>query len=211
MNWAAVLLAAGAGSRMGHRPKSLLLLDGKPLIRRQVLALLGAGVTQLVVVLGHYADHIATPLQGLPLTLVQNPQPEDGLVSSQRLGLQALPDGLGGVVMALADQPLIEASDVQQLMQQFAERPPGTHMVYPLVKGQPGNPVMLSSQARLAILAGHAAMGCKEWRQAHPKQVQPFPSDNWHFVTDMDHLEDLADFEQRTGRRLTWPAQWSPE
>ena len=53
MNWAAVLLAAGAGSRMGHRPKSLLLLDGEPLIRRQVHALQTAGASQLVVVLGH--------------------------------------------------------------------------------------------------------------------------------------------------------------
>ena len=211
MNWAAVLLAAGAGSRMGHRPKSLLLLDGEPLIRRQAQALLGAGVQQLVVVLGHYADPIAQPLQGLPLALIHNPQPDDGLVSSQRLGLQALPEGLDGVVMALADQPLIETADVLQLMQHFAQRAPGTDMVFPKVKGQPGNPVMLSNQARLAILAGDAEIGCKEWRQAHPQHVKAFPSDNLHFVTDMDHLEDVAAFEQSTGRRLTWPTAWMPE
>ena len=51
----AVVLAAGQGSRLGHRPKSLIELAGIPLIRRQLIALSGAGVDQLVVVLGHYA------------------------------------------------------------------------------------------------------------------------------------------------------------
>ena len=48
MNWAAVLLAAGAGSRMGHRPKSLLLLDGEPLICRHVQHLEQAGAAMLM-------------------------------------------------------------------------------------------------------------------------------------------------------------------
>ena len=48
----AVLLAAGSGSRIGHRPKSLLELGGVPLIRRQLIALSGAGVDEVVVVLG---------------------------------------------------------------------------------------------------------------------------------------------------------------
>ena len=47
----AVVLAAGQGSRLGHRPKSLIELAGIPLIRRQLIALSGAGVDQLVVVL----------------------------------------------------------------------------------------------------------------------------------------------------------------
>ena len=54
----AVLLAAGSGSRMGQRPKSLLELGGVPLIRRQLIALSGAGMDEVVVVLGHYAERI---------------------------------------------------------------------------------------------------------------------------------------------------------
>jgi CTP:molybdopterin cytidylyltransferase MocA len=210
MNWAAVLLAAGAGSRMGLRPKSLLLLNGEPLIRRQVRALQAAGAAQLVVVLGHYAADIGAQLQGLNLQMIHNPQPEDGLVSSQRLGLQALPEDLDGIVMALADQPLIEAADVQQLTQAFAQRPAAIEMVFPNVNGAPGNPVMLSAAARTAILAQGSDFGCKEWRQAHKPQVQPFDSSNLHFTTDLDHLEDVAAFTARTGQSLTWPAAWTP-
>jgi CTP:molybdopterin cytidylyltransferase MocA len=210
MNWAAVLLAAGAGSRMGHRPKSLLLLDGEPLIRRLVHALQTAGAAQLVVVLGHYAADIGAQLQGLKIQVIHNPQPEDGLVSSQRLGLQALPDGLDGVVMALADQPLIEAADISALTLEFQSRPAGIDMVFPTVEGAPGNPVMLSAAARRAILLQGPSFGCKEWRQAHKAQVLPFASSNLHYTSDLDHLQDLAAFTARTGRQLAWPAEWAP-
>ena len=90
MRTSAVLLAAGSGSRMGHKPKSLLELNGEPLIRRSARQLLEAGVTQLVVVLGHYAADIEAPLYGLPVHKVYNPDPDLGLVSSQRLGCKRL-------------------------------------------------------------------------------------------------------------------------
>ena len=85
----AVVLAAGSASRMGHRPKCLLELDGVPLLRRQCLALLDVGVHELVVVAGHYAQRIRQSVQDLPLQWVLNPRPDDGQVASLRCGLQA--------------------------------------------------------------------------------------------------------------------------
>ena len=82
----AVLLAAGQGARIGSRPKCLLELGGVPLIRRQLIALSGAGVDEVVVVLGHYADDIEPLLQDFPVTIVRNAEPERGQVSSLRLG-----------------------------------------------------------------------------------------------------------------------------
>ena len=70
----AVLLAAGAGSRLGHRPKALLELGGVPLIVRQCVALSGAGVDELVVVLGHHADAIEPAVAPFPITIVRNPE-----------------------------------------------------------------------------------------------------------------------------------------
>jgi len=189
----------------------LLLLDGEPLIRHQVHALQTAGAAHVVVVLGHYAADIGAQLQGLKIQVIYNPQPEDGLVSSQRLGLQALPEGLDGVLMALADQPLIKAADVTALTLEFKARPIGIDMVFPRVNGTPGNPVMLSATARQAILAHGPDFGCKEWRQAHKTQVQAFDSTNLHYTTDLDHLEDVASFTARTGKTLVWPADWAPK
>ncbi len=210
MNWAAVLLAAGAGSRMGHRPKSLLLLDGEPLIRRHVRCLQQAGASQVTVVLGHYASDIAATLTGLDIHIVHNPRPDDGLVSSQRVGLQATPADIEAVLMMLADQPLLNATDITTLVGSFAARPADKHMVFPMVNGDPGNPVMLSPQARDAILSQGANFGCKEWRQAHRPQVLPFATDNTHYTTDLDHLEDVTTFCANTGRTLRWPDNWTP-
>ena len=112
----AVLLAAGSGSRLGGRPKSLLELGGVPLIRRQLIALSGAGVDELVVVLGHHADAIEAAVRDFPITLARNPSPDDGQASSVRIGLQALGGKLDAVIVALADQPMVNSQDISALM-----------------------------------------------------------------------------------------------
>ena len=209
MTTAAVLLAAGSGSRMGHKPKSLLELNGEPLIRRTARQLLDAGVTQLVVVLGHYAAEIEAPLQGLPVLKVYNPDPDQGLVSSQRLGLQAIEAHTQTIVMSLADQPLVTTEDIHSLLQAFAQRATGIDMLFPFVNGQPGNPVLLSARARTDILTGGSDHGCKEWRQSHAAHTCKLPSDNLHFITDLDRPQDMADFEKHHGMTLQWPAAWA--
>jgi CTP:molybdopterin cytidylyltransferase MocA len=202
----AVLLAAGSGSRMGGRPKALLELGGVPLIRRQLIALSGAGVDEVVVVLGHHAELIEPVVQAFPVTVVRNPHPDDGQVSSQRLGLQALTGKLDAVMVALADQPLINAQDLTALIGAYKKRPAGTTVVFPQVNGEPGNPVIFGAEVRERILAGDARIGCRQWRQAHPEAVHAFVSDNRRYRVDVDTEEDIARFEAETGHALRWPA-----
>jgi molybdenum cofactor cytidylyltransferase len=207
---AAVLLAAGAGSRMGNKPKSLLELDGVPLIRRQIIALQGAGVTELVVVLGHHAKQIAPLLQDMAVTWVINPNPEASPVSSQRLGLQSLSGQTNAVLMALADQPLMDAQDMQQLLEAFLQRPEGANLLFPRVQGQPGNPVVFTVQVRSDILACPAQVGCKQWRQLHATQVHALDCDNLHFVQDLDTPEDIQKLRLNSGHQLEWPTLTRP-
>lgn len=202
----AVLLAAGAGSRMGGRPKALLELGGVPLIRRQLIALSGAGIDEVVVVLGHHAEWIEPVVQAFPVTIVRNPKPDDGQVSSQRLGLQALTGKLDAVMVALADQPLIHAQDLTALIGAYKKRPAGTAVVYPQVGGEPGNPVIFSAEVREQILAGNAGLGARQWRQAHPEAAHAFVTDNRRYRVDVDTEDDIARFERETGHALRWPA-----
>ena len=109
MTVGAVLLAAGAGERMGGRPKALLELGGVPLVLRQLIALSGAGVDEVAVVLGHHADAIEPAVRQFPISLVRNPSPGDAQASSVRLGLQAPSPRPDAVVVALADQPLTDS------------------------------------------------------------------------------------------------------
>jgi len=202
----AVLLAAGSGSRMGHRPKSLLELGGVPLIRRQLIALSGAGVDEVVVVLGHHSNEIEPVVQTFPVTIVHNPDPDQGQVSSQRLGLAALGGKLDAVIVALADQPLLNAQDITDLISAFKKRPEGSQVVFPRVNGERGNPVIFTQEVREQILHSGLQVGCRQWQSAHPELVTPFETDNRRYQVDLDTEDDIVRFERETGHRLRWPA-----
>ena len=202
----AILLAAGSGSRMGNRPKCLLELGGVPLIRRQIIALSGAGVDELVVVLGHHAQRIDPVVQDFPVTVIRNPDPDAGQVSSLRTGLQALSSKVDAVLVALADQPLINAQDINDLIGAYKKRPEGIQVVQPEVDGQPANPVMFSADVRTQILQDDAQVGCRQWQAAHSDQVYRWPSSNQRYRIDVDSPQDIEALAQRTGHRLLWPA-----
>lgn len=201
----AVLLAAGSGSRMGNRPKSLLELGGVPLIRRQLIALSGAGVDEVVVVLGHHAEAIEAAVQDFPVTIARNTDPDAGQASSARVGLQALAGKLDAVIIALADQPLVNAQDITALIGAFKKRGDAA-MVVPRVAGEPGNPVMFEVALREEWLAGQADAACRQWREANPQRVHWFDTDISRYRVDIDTPDDLERFRERTGHELRWPA-----
>ncbi len=205
----AVLLAAGAGSRLGNKPKSLLELDGVPLIHRQLNALSEAGVTEIVVVLGHYAAQIEAAVRGFVVAAnvktIQNPSPDDGQATSLRLGLQNLNDPLDAVIVALADQPLLDADDVTALIAAFRNRVDGALMAVPRVAGAPGNPVILDAALRSEWLQNEKHDTGRGWRETNPQRVQWFDSDNTHYRVDIDTPADITRFTERTNRTLCWP------
>jgi molybdenum cofactor cytidylyltransferase len=210
MTVGAVLLAAGAGTRMGGRPKALLELGGVSLILRQLIALSGSGVDEVAIVLGHHADEIERAVRHFPVTLVHNPSPDDGQPSSVRVGLQALSPKLDAVMVALADQPMIDAQDVTALIGAYKKRGDAA-MVVPRVaaadgRTHPGNPVIFEAALRDEWLAGDANLACRRWREAHPERVRWFDTDNQRYGMDIDTPEDLERFRALTGHSLCWPA-----
>ncbi len=202
----AVLLAAGSGSRLGGRPKSLLELGGVPLIRRQLIALSGAGVDEVVVVLGHHAEVIEAAVREFPVTLARNPSPDDGQASSVCIGLAALSGRLDAVIVALADQPLVNAQDVTALIGAFKKRGAAA-MVVPRVNGEPGNPVIFEAALRDEWQAGEANAACRRWREANPERLLWLDTDNSRYRIDIDTPEDMQRFTLRTGHTLCWPAE----
>jgi molybdenum cofactor cytidylyltransferase len=201
----AVLLAAGAGARMGGRAKALLELGGVPLVQRQLSALSSAGVDEIVIVLGTHAQRIRPLIEHWPVAVVCNLRPDDGQVSSQRLGLAALSANLDAVLVALVDQPLIDAQDIRSMICAFKNRADGKSVIVPHVAGQPGNPVIFSAAVRDQILQGDITMGCRQWRSQNPAAVLNLDTDNRHFVLDVDSPEDIELFERDTGQSLHWP------
>jgi len=202
----AVLLAAGEGVRMGGVAKSLIKLQGVPLINRQLIALSGAGVDEVVVVTGHARDAVEAQIQSFPVTLAHNPDFTSGQQSSVRVGLSALNGNFDAVIIVLADQPLIGAADLTELIAAFKKRAAG-HVLVPVVNGQRGNPIVLDATARADILASGTNMGCRHLIERQPELVFVHETLNTRFITDLDTPDDVQQLAQRTGWTLELPIQ----
>src|SRR6476619_4844499 len=135
---AALILAAGASSRMG-RPKQLLDWDGRPLVRAAAEVALAAQLNPLLVVVGGAQTEVAEALAGLPLRLIANPDYAAGQSTSLRVGIAALDHDTDAVVVLLADQPFVTAAIVEQIVSEWhASR---AAIVAPTYAGQRGTPV----------------------------------------------------------------------
>ncbi len=205
----AVLLAAGEGTRMGGVAKPLITLQGVPLIKRQLVALSGAGIDEVVIVTGHAREAVEAQVQTFPVTLAHNPAYRDGQQGSVRIGLAALSGAFDAVLVVLADQPLIGADDVTELVSAFKKRPAG-HVVVPRVTvegvARRGNPIVLDATAQADILSSDANLGCRHFIERNPTLVHVHDTTNTRFVTDLDTLDDVARLARRTGWKLELPA-----
>jgi CTP:molybdopterin cytidylyltransferase MocA len=200
----AVLLAAGEGQRMGGVAKSLIRLQGVPLINRLMVALSGAGVDEVVVVTGFARDAVEAAVAGFPVTLAHNDNYRDGQQGSVRVGLEMLGANCDAVLVLLADQPLIGAADLTELIAAFKKRGQG-HVLVPMVNGQRGNPIVLDEVARAQIHASGTNLACRNLIDRNPELVCVYETANTRFVTDLDTPEDLALLAGRTGWRLELP------
>jgi len=204
----AVLLAAGEGRRMGGVVKSLIRLQGVPLINRQLVALSGAGIDEVVVVTGHAREAIEQQVRSFVVTLAHNDAHASGQQSSVRVGLNALSGPFDAVFVMLADQPLIGAGDLVELIGAFKKRV-GGHIVVPMVEGRRGNPIVLDEVAIGKILASEMNLGCRHLIEREPELVCAHLTDNRRFTTDLDTLDDVQQLADSTGWRFELPPRES--
>jgi molybdenum cofactor cytidylyltransferase len=128
---------------MGGPNKLLARFGEKALVRRVAEAALASKAGAVIVVVGHRGTEIAAALDGLDVRVVENPDYADGLATSLRAGIGAVPADAAGALVLLADMPGVTAQVIDILVDAFAARARPA-IIVPTVEGKRGNPVLWS-------------------------------------------------------------------
>jgi molybdenum cofactor cytidylyltransferase len=168
---AAIILAAGRSTRMGGPNKLLARFAGAPLIRRVAENALASSADPVIVVTGHRASDISKALVGLDVRVVDNPDFAEGLATSLKVGLAAVPESASGALVLLADMPAVTAPIMDRLIAAFrAKATPA--IVLPTVAGKRGNPVLWSHAFFPELLALSGDTGARHIIARHEEAVE---------------------------------------
>jgi molybdenum cofactor cytidylyltransferase len=184
---AALILAAGASSRMGS-PKQLLDWGGRPLVRAAAEVALAARLDPLMVVVGGAHAAVAEALAGLPLRIITNPDYAAGQSTSLRAGIAALGQDADAVVVLLGDQPFVTAAIVEQLVTEWQAS--GAAIVAPTYAGQRGNPVLFARAVFPELLDIQGDQGARAVLAADSTRVRLIAFDDPRPLADIDTPED---------------------
>lgn len=186
-----IILAAGASTRMGT-PKQLLTYRGRSFVRHMAEIALSSVCQPIVVVLGAYAAQIKPEIKQLPLQIVENPQWNQGMSSSIRVGITALNAvsyQLDAVIITLCDQPFVSSQILTQLVEIYCST--GKPIIACEYAETLGVPALFSQSLFTELLALKSSEGAKKIIQKYSHQTFtiPFPEGAIDIDTPQDYEE----------------------
>lgn len=181
-----LVLAAGESRRMGE-PKPLLRVGGRTFLEQILEQLTQAGLPPAVVVV-HPTMRARPDVQAE--RVVVNPHPRDGMLSSLRVGIRALPADATHALVCLVDMPLVTAATYKAVARQAAELPDS--IVLPSHAGHRGHPVAWPRALFEALLTWEGADGARGVLAAHADRIVECAVEDAEVLCDFDTPEDVA-------------------
>ena len=183
----AIILAAGLSVRMGC-PKLLMPLGRSTILDTTVRNYLDSEVSEIIVVLGPKPERSAKLLSNYPVKIAVNYEHAKGMSSTIKAGLNTINSKARGIMLALADQPLVNAEIINQLLEVF--RVNKSHIIMPVYKEKRGHPVIFSSiyMHELLMLDGDA--GAREVIIRHQDNVSEVRVYCNGVIIDIDSQQD---------------------
>jgi len=188
---AALVLAAGRSTRMGALNKLLIPLEGRPMVRHAVEAVLGAQLAPVLVVTGHEHDAVEAALEDLPIKFIENKDYASGMSTSLKCGMALLPQDCDGVLVALGDMPRVTAAEIGRLVNAF-NPVEGRAIIVPTRRGKRGNPVLWGRKFFDEIQRVSGDAGARSVLAANPEAVTEVEMDGDGVLTDIDTPQALA-------------------
>jgi len=180
-----IVLAAGTSSRFGAT-KQLIDVDGRPLVRHAIDALLDAAVDELIVVVGHDASAVRAAIPD-DVIVVENRDYRDGQATSLAAALHDVDNDSEAAIILLADQPGVTADDVGALIEGF--RTTRAQIVRLVFTDGPG-PALLSREIYAEAGHLHGDAGARVLMASHPEWVHEVHVDR-PAPPDIDTPNDL--------------------
>jgi len=187
---AAIVLAAGRGTRFGDEPKLLARLGGKTLVRHVVEAAVGSTVDPVIVVTGHRSEEVEASLHDLPVRVLHNASFAEGLSTSLKAGFAALPQQARAAVILLGDMPFVKADLIDALAAGWRDRG-GPAALVPTLNGRRGNPVVLSRDLQVEIENLSGDVGAGPILRGRPDVVE-WPTTDPAVAQDIDTKEEFS-------------------
>jgi molybdenum cofactor cytidylyltransferase len=189
---AGIVLAAGGSSRLGA-PKQLLLWQGKPLVRIASEKLATAGVYPVIVVLGAASKAVKKVLSDLDVTTVENLYWKEGISTSIRAGISALPDNIEAAMFTTSDQPFITPELINKICETFYQT--RSEIVCPESKGELRNPVVFIKTLFSELVQLEGDNGGKALFAKHAiTRVE------WDNVDDFRDIDTMSDMKKMYGK-----------
>jgi len=195
-----LVLAAGASTRLGQ-PKQLVRIGGRPVLHGVVsraAAIGGHTVTVAVtVVIGAHAADLTRLLAQTPASVVVNRHWQEGMASSIRCGLAAVPAGAESVLILLGDQVAVTTDDLKRLVN--ACQGQEGMIVAATYDQRVGVPAIFPREcfSELAQLRGDT--GARQLLERHSHRLVRVPMPN--AAVDLDTPEDLVALTRNDGAR----------
>ncbi|MGC2300841.1 MAG: nucleotidyltransferase family protein [Acidobacteriaceae bacterium] len=194
---AAVLLAAGASTRLGQ-PKQLVRVDGESLLRRTARLAIEAGCSPTLVVLGFDAEPMRGELDGLAVDVVVNQNWQEGMGASLRAGMEALrtvdPQPQAALIL-VCDQPRLTASHLNTLLTRHKTISTTSDIAITasIYARRAGVPAIFAAKLFPDLRSSQGDRGAKDLIHAHAAQVLGVPWPNGEI--DIDLPGDLITIE----------------
>jgi CTP:molybdopterin cytidylyltransferase MocA len=187
---AGIVLAAGTSSRMG-RNKLAETLRGKPLVRHAVDAALASRLDPVLVVTGHEPEKLRAALAGAAVTIVPNAHYEEGLSTSLKAGVKAVPEDCDGAMVLLGDMPGITPDLIDRIVAAF-DPAAGSGICVATAHKRRGHPVLWARSFFRQLMALKGDKGARALLETQADQVVEIEADDDAPLVDIDTPEALA-------------------
>lgn len=187
-----MILAAGSSRRMGNQ-KLLLPFGHSTIIGTVVDNVLQSYIDQVMVVLGAYQAEVRHALKERPVHFCHNTEHEQGMLSSVKCGIRALPADAITALIYLGDQPGIPPSVTNSVIQAYSGELFG--IVIPVYNHRRGHPLLVDMKYRERIEQLDLEEGLRALRHHFPEDVLEVDVDEPGILVDID---TPADYKKAT-------------